>query len=186
MTSLLIGLSWAGIQYSWNSVATVVPICVGLISIGASLAWETYGASEPFLRRSLFYCPSAFAAYAGALCQGFLVGFPIFISITLPTSMLTTCRRHVALLFPLLRSLLLYIRPLCFPNTIRARHLPRHSLPPPRKYHCFRTRLPPRPLPLGRLARLGHHDTQLRSPSTPRRGHSNPHLGHHLRPLRHR
>jgi uncharacterized membrane protein YfcA len=74
MTSMLVGLSWGGVQYPWGSPQTIFPICFGLTALIVFLLWEAQEASEPILRRSLFHCSSAVAAYLGALCQGFVVG----------------------------------------------------------------------------------------------------------------
>jgi hypothetical protein len=76
MTSFLVGLSWAGVQYDWVSIQTLAPMGAGIVSIIAALFWEVHGAREPFLRPSLFYSPSAIAAFACAWCQGFLVSLP--------------------------------------------------------------------------------------------------------------
>ncbi|KAK1658017.1 major facilitator superfamily transporter [Colletotrichum godetiae] len=73
MTSFLIGISWAGIQFAWSSAATLAPILFGVMAVSLSLFWEKYGASEPFLRPSLFYSWSAVTSYLGAFCQGFLL-----------------------------------------------------------------------------------------------------------------
>lgn len=72
-TSLLIAISWGGTKEPWSSFRTLVPFSLGFAGLIITGLWETYGAREPFLRRRLFYCPSAFAAYAGATIQGFLV-----------------------------------------------------------------------------------------------------------------
>lgn len=73
MTSFLVGLSWAGVQYEWTSVPVVAPMAVGAVGVALSLVWERFGAREPFLRPSLFHSPSAVAAYLCAWCQGFLL-----------------------------------------------------------------------------------------------------------------
>lgn len=73
LTSFLVGMSWAGIQFEWRSVQTIVPMTVGGISVLASIAWERYSAREPFLRASLFRSPSAIAAYGCALFQGLIL-----------------------------------------------------------------------------------------------------------------
>ncbi|KAF4919655.1 Efflux pump FUS6 [Colletotrichum viniferum] len=73
MTSFLIGISWAGVQFHWSSAATIAPIIVGAVAVSACLLWEKYGAAEPFFRPSLFYSWSAMAVYFGAFCQGFLL-----------------------------------------------------------------------------------------------------------------
>ncbi|KAK1585373.1 major facilitator superfamily transporter [Colletotrichum navitas] len=73
MTSFLVGISWAGVQYEWTSIAVIAPISAGAAAVSFCMLWERYGAAEPFLRRSIFYSWSAVAAYLGAFCQGFLL-----------------------------------------------------------------------------------------------------------------
>ncbi|KAH7628156.1 major facilitator superfamily domain-containing protein [Sordaria sp. MPI-SDFR-AT-0083] len=73
LTSFLVGMSWAGIQFEWRSVQTIVPMTVGGVSVLASIVWERYGAREPFLRASLFRSRSAIAAYGCALFQGLIL-----------------------------------------------------------------------------------------------------------------
>lgn len=73
LTSFLVGLSWAGIQYKWGSAQVIAPIVVGIAGIIAAVIWEIHGAQEPFLRPSLFSSASALATYACALFQGFIV-----------------------------------------------------------------------------------------------------------------
>ncbi|EGO55320.1 hypothetical protein NEUTE1DRAFT_123762 [Neurospora tetrasperma FGSC 2508] len=73
LTSFLVGMSWAGIQFEWRSVQTIVPMTVGGVSVLASIIWEKYGAREPFLRASLFCSGSAIAAYGCALFQGLIL-----------------------------------------------------------------------------------------------------------------
>jgi uncharacterized membrane protein len=73
LTTFLIGLSWAGIEFAWSDYRTLVPLILGAAGVGASLIWERFGAREPFLRRSLFSEVSAIAAYICALMQGLVV-----------------------------------------------------------------------------------------------------------------
>jgi MFS family permease len=73
LTTFLIGLTWAGVQFPWSDYRTLVPLVLGVFGIGGSLTWEHFGAREPFLRRSLFYETSAIAAYICALTQGLVV-----------------------------------------------------------------------------------------------------------------
>lgn len=91
MTSFLIGISWAGIQYRWaryvicelpwvctvansrHSAQTLVPILVGVTVVVGAIAWEIFYAKEPFLRPALFSSPSAMAGFGCAFGQGFLV-----------------------------------------------------------------------------------------------------------------
>jgi hypothetical protein len=73
LTTFLIGLSWAGVEFAWSDHRTLVPLIVGAAGVGASLIWERFGAREPFLRKSLFFEWSAIAAYICALVQGLIV-----------------------------------------------------------------------------------------------------------------
>ena len=70
-TTFLIAISWGGTQEAWDSFRTLVPLVLGIMGIGATMAWERFGTDNPFLRKSLFYCPSSFVAYFGAAAQGF-------------------------------------------------------------------------------------------------------------------
>lgn len=72
-TGFLIAVSWGGTQYPWSHWRTLVPLMVGISGIVATMIWERYGASNPFLRHSLFSTWSAPIVYAGAFAQGLLV-----------------------------------------------------------------------------------------------------------------
>ncbi|KAF2010030.1 MFS general substrate transporter [Aaosphaeria arxii CBS 175.79] len=73
LTSILIGLSWAGIQYSWTSVQTLCPVIVGFAGLVGFVVWQKMAASHPLLPLSLFYCPSAFAAFYCAFVNGLVI-----------------------------------------------------------------------------------------------------------------
>lgn len=73
LTAFLIGITWGGVQYSWESFQTFVPLIIGVLGILAALAWEKWTAKHPFLRLGLFNSRSAFAVYVGAVFQGLLV-----------------------------------------------------------------------------------------------------------------
>lgn len=74
MTVLLMGLSWAGVQYSWRNIQTLVPIIVGVVGLVVLFGWEKW-TKLPFLRASLFYNLSAIVAFYCALISGFVVSF---------------------------------------------------------------------------------------------------------------
>ena len=78
LTSFLMGISWAGVQFSWSSFRTIIPIVIGAVGVLFSLIWERYGARQPFLRRSIFYSSSAIAAYVCALCQGLVLFLALY------------------------------------------------------------------------------------------------------------
>ncbi|KAL5392877.1 hypothetical protein DPSP01_000572 [Paraphaeosphaeria sporulosa] len=71
--SFLIGITWGGTQYPWNSWRTIVPIVLGVAGIVATLCWERHGAPQPFLRLWLFKDHAATAAYACSVLQGLLM-----------------------------------------------------------------------------------------------------------------
>lgn len=73
MTSFLLGLSWAGIQYEWDSAQVLAPLFVGVAAVAAAIFWENFGAENPFLRPALFASPSAVAAHLCAFGQGFIL-----------------------------------------------------------------------------------------------------------------
>jgi MFS family permease len=74
-TAFLIAICWGGTEEPWGSFRTIVPFVFGILGIIGSLIWEAYWAKEPFLKRSLFYSVSSYAAYFGAMVQGLLVRF---------------------------------------------------------------------------------------------------------------
>ncbi|KAK5080775.1 hypothetical protein LTR05_008480 [Lithohypha guttulata] len=70
VTSLLIGISWAGIQYAWNSYQTVVPLVLGAIGLLGTMAFEARVTQKPFLNKNIFNNRSAIASYLCAMFQG--------------------------------------------------------------------------------------------------------------------
>lgn len=46
-TSLILALAWAGVQYSWSSTQTLVPLILGVVSLIAFMCWEAKFAVEP-------------------------------------------------------------------------------------------------------------------------------------------
>ncbi|KAK8041480.1 major facilitator superfamily transporter [Apiospora phragmitis] len=72
-TSFLMAISWGGSQHAWDSVPTLVPLCLGVAGLGATYVWEAYFAKEPFLRRSLFWRLSSIATYFCGAIQGLVI-----------------------------------------------------------------------------------------------------------------
>lgn len=73
LTSFLVGISWAGVQFEWKSAQAIAPMVIGIASVIVAIIWEYNYAMEPFLRPSLFHSTSALATYICALFQGFIV-----------------------------------------------------------------------------------------------------------------
>jgi MFS family permease len=78
LVSLLIGLSWGGQPYAWSSVRTIAPIVVGIVTIIAFAFWQRHVAPTSLLPLSLFWCPSAVAAYYCALAHGLVVSDSLY------------------------------------------------------------------------------------------------------------
>ncbi|KAK8011013.1 major facilitator superfamily transporter [Apiospora arundinis] len=73
VSSFLIGLTWGGVQFSWASYQSWMPILLGGIGIVASLVYEKRVAALPFLRLSVFSGPSSYIAFFGATVQGLVL-----------------------------------------------------------------------------------------------------------------
>ncbi|KAJ5190250.1 uncharacterized protein N7498_009235 [Penicillium cinerascens] len=73
LSSFLVGLSWGGVQYSWGSYHTLVPLCLGVGGIVATGFWEFLGTNHPFLRLSVLTDRSSLAVYAAAIVQGIMM-----------------------------------------------------------------------------------------------------------------
>ncbi|KAH0539028.1 hypothetical protein FGG08_004422 [Glutinoglossum americanum] len=73
MTSFLIAITWGGVQFPWASAQTLIPLFLGAAGILATLLWERWGATNPFIRPLVFKSRSAVAAYAGAIIQGLML-----------------------------------------------------------------------------------------------------------------
>ena len=50
-TSFLVGVTWGGVQYDWDSPQVLVPICLGLAGIVLTIVWERLGGPEWSLHR---------------------------------------------------------------------------------------------------------------------------------------
>ncbi|KAF2437973.1 MFS general substrate transporter [Karstenula rhodostoma CBS 690.94] len=72
-TVFLIGLSWGGIQYAWTSVQTLAPLILGLAGVAAFVAWQLRIRPRSLIPMSIFYCPSAIAAFYCALVNGIVL-----------------------------------------------------------------------------------------------------------------
>ena len=70
LTTLLVGISWAGSQYKWSSFRTIVPFVVGGIGLLGTLAYEARISKIPFLNKNIFNNQSAIASYFCAMFQG--------------------------------------------------------------------------------------------------------------------
>ncbi|KAF2114257.1 major facilitator superfamily domain-containing protein [Lophiotrema nucula] len=72
-SSFLIGLSWGGVQYSWKSYQTLVPLIVGAAVVVAFGCWQRRVSPNSLIPLSIFYCPSAVAAFYCAMINGLVL-----------------------------------------------------------------------------------------------------------------
>ncbi|KAI1084983.1 major facilitator superfamily transporter [Whalleya microplaca] len=72
-TSFLIAVSWGGLQYSWGSAQTLVPLIIGFLGLVATMIYESFVAKEPFLRKSLFRDTTSVATYVAGCIQGLVM-----------------------------------------------------------------------------------------------------------------
>lgn len=73
VSSFLLGLTWAGIQYEWSAYQSWLPILLGAVAVILSLLYEKRLTLKPFLRLSVFNSVSAYVAFFCAIVQGLLV-----------------------------------------------------------------------------------------------------------------
>lgn len=78
LTSFLVAISWAGIQFDWSSFQTLVPLCLGALGVLLAIMYELKLAKNPFLRHSVFNGRSAAASYTVAMIQGLEVYMALY------------------------------------------------------------------------------------------------------------
>lgn len=71
VSSLLIGLTWGGVQYNWSSYQSWVPILLGGLATIFSLVYEGYVPPAPFIRLSVWKSTSACLVFVLTLIGGF-------------------------------------------------------------------------------------------------------------------
>ncbi|KAH8744755.1 major facilitator superfamily domain-containing protein [Diaporthe sp. PMI_573] len=72
-TVFLIAVSWGGVQYSWLSPGTIVPLCLGVVGLTWTFIYEARWCRRPFLRRSLFWNVSSIVTYICGTIQGLII-----------------------------------------------------------------------------------------------------------------
>lgn len=80
-TSFLIAISWGGVQFKWSSPGTLVPLCLGISGLVATLFYELKVSKCPFLRGSLFRGISPGITYLCGAIQGFVVSLAMILQI---------------------------------------------------------------------------------------------------------
>lgn len=69
-TAFLVGLTWGGHQYPWDSYQTLVPLCLGAGGLVFTGLWESMIAKTPFIRKTMLRDRSLMTAYFCTLLQG--------------------------------------------------------------------------------------------------------------------
>jgi len=72
-TALLVAISWGGIEFSWSSAATLVPLLVGGLGLGLFVVWEIYCPVQPLVPLSIFSSRSGAAGYIQITVNGCLL-----------------------------------------------------------------------------------------------------------------
>ncbi|KAG8528374.1 uncharacterized protein KY384_007292 [Bacidia gigantensis] len=72
-TSLLIPLSWGGVQYPWDSWHTIVPLIMGPIGLVLLYIYESHYAANPIIRTNIFKSRNAVIAYVTVIIHGLVV-----------------------------------------------------------------------------------------------------------------
>ncbi|KAI3326327.1 MFS general substrate transporter [Xylariaceae sp. AK1471] len=71
ISSFLIGLTWGGVQYSWSSYQTWVPILLGGLATIFSLVYEGYVPHAPFIHLAVWKSTSACLVFLLTIVGGF-------------------------------------------------------------------------------------------------------------------
>ncbi|VDC06977.1 unnamed protein product [Peniophora sp. CBMAI 1063] len=72
-TSVVIGLSWGGVQYSWSSARVLAPLILGLIGFIMFGVYEAYFASHPIVPTFLVKDCTALSGYVQNFIMGILI-----------------------------------------------------------------------------------------------------------------
>ncbi|KAG8927324.1 hypothetical protein FRC01_007659 [Tulasnella sp. 417] len=90
-TITMVALTWAGVQYSWDSAAVLVPLILGLFGLGAFFVYEAKVAVEPVVPLELMGNRTSFLGYASVFLHGIvstavIYYLPIYFQATLEQS----------------------------------------------------------------------------------------------------
>ncbi|KAK2773985.1 MFS multidrug transporter [Colletotrichum kahawae] len=71
--SLLVGISWGGVQFAWGSAQTVAPITLGVVGLAATVIYEARYAPHPFLKKTIFTSVNSVLVYILGFLQGLIL-----------------------------------------------------------------------------------------------------------------
>ncbi|EEA23397.1 hypothetical protein TMatcc_002261 [Talaromyces marneffei ATCC 18224] len=72
-TSFMIPLSWGGVQYSWSSWRTLVPLILGFVGLLAFAYYEYRYAEHPIIPLEIFTSKTATVSFIGTVIQGLVL-----------------------------------------------------------------------------------------------------------------
>ena len=78
MTGFLIPVTWGGVQYSWTSWRTLVPLLVSAAGLVAFWIWIELFAKEPLIRPRVLKNRTAAASYIGIIAHGLTLWMIIY------------------------------------------------------------------------------------------------------------
>jgi hypothetical protein len=78
LTGFLIPITWGGVQYSWSSYQTLVPLLVSICGLVLFWLWEEFMAAEPLIRPATLKNRTAAVTYFGIFVQGLVLWCVIY------------------------------------------------------------------------------------------------------------
>jgi MFS family permease len=72
-TSFLLGLTWGGVLYPWNSYQALVPLILGALGCVAFAFYEAYLANNPIIPLVLFHNRTTVVSYFGTVITGLVL-----------------------------------------------------------------------------------------------------------------
>ncbi|OQD89856.1 hypothetical protein PENANT_c002G05180 [Penicillium antarcticum] len=73
ITSLLIPLTWGGLEYEWDSWHTVVPLVLGVVGLVTFVLYESYVAKDPMIPYSVFQDRTISVMYICTISLGLII-----------------------------------------------------------------------------------------------------------------
>ncbi|CAI7606744.1 unnamed protein product [Penicillium glandicola] len=73
LTSILIPLTWGGIEYPWSSWRTVVPLVIGLAVFAVFVWYECFVANHPMMPKSVFQSRTTSVMYICTIILGLIM-----------------------------------------------------------------------------------------------------------------
>ena len=72
-TGFLVPITWGGVNYSWTSWHTLVPLVICAVGLVAFVVWEEFFVSDPLIRLRIFKNRTAAVPYFGDAIHGLVL-----------------------------------------------------------------------------------------------------------------